>query len=73
MVLILGLLLNMLFLIFGDKIITYFNNKWIRGYLNLTKKFIALEVFVGGGFILYFMYTLSRAAHFIATHPIPLS
>jgi hypothetical protein len=70
MVLIVGLLLNIFGLLYSDKILNYFNNKYIRGYLNFTKKFIALEVLLGGITILYFMYTLSLGIHFIATHPI---
>jgi hypothetical protein len=70
MFLIVALLINIFVLIFSDKIINYFNNKYIKMYLNFTKKFVALEVFVLGSSILYFMYSLSLGVHFIATHPI---
>ena|ERR1700761_3681842 len=67
------LLLNILFLIYYDKLMILFKNKLIRAYLNLTKKFVALEVFVGGLTILYFMYSVNLGIHFIVTHPIVLS
>lgn len=69
-ILIIALLLNIFVLLYSDKIINYFKNKYIRGYLNFTKKFIALEVLVSGGFILYFMYNLTVGIRFIATHPL---
>ena len=53
-----------------DSIIKFFNNKFIRGYLLLNKKFLSIEIFMLGGTILWFMYILINSIHFIATHPI---
>lgn len=64
------LLLNIVLYINMDRIINFFKNKFIRGYLLLNKKFLGLEIFMLGGTILWFMYSLIKAIHFIATHPI---
>ena len=53
-----------------DSIIKFFNNKFIRGYLLLNKKFLSIEIIMLGGTILWFMYSLINSIHFIATHPI---
>ena len=53
-----------------DKIINYFNNKYIVWYLNINKKFLSVEIFFLGCTILYFMSTIVKGIHFIATHPI---
>nr|YP_010170416.1 hypothetical protein K8K84_mgp054 [Phanerochaete carnosa]QRZ60398.1 hypothetical protein [Phanerochaete carnosa] len=73
-ILILGLIIVLLFNMFiyinMSKIIDFFDNKFIRWYLVLNKKFITIEIFILGSTILYFMYTLSIGILFIATHPI---
>ena len=69
-VLLILLLFNILILINMDKIIKIFKNKFILFYLEWNKKVISIEVFLLGGSILYFMYTLSKGILFIATHPI---
>jgi len=63
-------LISVIILLYSDRIINFFNIKLIRWYLNLNKKFIAVETFLLGSLILYFMYNLSIGLHFIATHPI---
>jgi hypothetical protein len=68
--LIVVLLLNIVLYINMDSIIKFFNNKFIRGYLLLNKKFLSIEIFMLGGTILWFMYILINSIHFIATHPI---
>ena len=69
-ILILGLLINVLIVINGDKIINFFTNKYIKLYVKWNMKLIGLEVFGLGASILYFMYNLSMGIRFIATHPI---
>ena len=64
------LLLNIILYINMDKIINYFNNKYIVWYLNINKKFLSVEIFFLGCTILYFMSTIVKGIHFIATHPI---
>jgi hypothetical protein len=64
------LLINILVLINSHRITTFFTNKYIKWYVNLNMKLIKLEVICLGGSILYFLVTLSKATHFIATHPI---
>ena len=68
--LIVVLLLNIVLYINMDSIIKFFNNKFIRGYLLLNKKFLSIEIIMLGGTILWFMYSLINSIHFIATHPI---
>ena len=68
--LIVVLLLNILIYINMDKIIKYFNNKFIKWYLLINKKFLGIEIFLLGGSIIYFMYSLIIGIRFIATHHI---
>ena len=68
--LIIVLIFNMFIYINMDRFINFFNNKFIKWYLVLNKKFISIEIFILGTTILYFMYTLSIGIRFIATHPI---
>lgn len=72
-ILICSLLFNIILLVYSDKFMNLFTNKYIRWYININKKFIGLEVFFLGATILYFMYYLSYGIHFIATHPIIIS
>lgn len=53
-----------------DKIINYFNNKYIKWYLVLNKKMISIEICFLGFTILYFMSSLITGIRFIATHPV---
>ena len=68
--LIIVLLLNIILYINMDRIINFFNNKYVKWYLVINKKFLTVEIFILGGTILYFMYTLITGIQFIATHPI---
>ena len=68
--LILVLLLNIILYINMDRIIKFFNNKFIHWYLLINKKFLSIEIFIMGGTILLFMFNLITGIHFIATHPI---
>jgi len=63
-------IINLLIYLNTDKIINYFNNKYIKWYVSFNKKIIKIELFYLGSVILYFMYTLSSGLHFLATHPI---
>lgn len=61
---------NIIILVYSDKLLNLFTNKYIRWYIGFNKKIIGIEIFFLGGSILYFMYMLSYGIHFIATHPI---
>ncbi len=69
-ILLIAFMVNLLVYINSDKIINYFNNKYIKWYVSLNKKIIRIELFYLGIAIIYFMYTLSTGLHFLATHPI---
>ena len=71
--LIVVLLLNIILYINMDKIINYFNNKYISWYLIFNKKLLSIEIFFLGGSILYFLFTLIKGIRFIAIHPIIIS
>lgn len=62
--------LNAIILIYRDKIVNYFTNKYIRAYLKLNSTIIAIELFFTSLTILYFLFTLSKGLQFIARHPI---
>lgn len=68
--LLLAFMLNILILVYSDKLMNLFSNKYIRWYIAFNKKIIGIEICFLGGSILYFMYVLSYGIHFIATHPI---
>jgi len=68
--LLLAFMLNILIIIYSEKLLNFFTNKYIRWYIAFNKKIIGIELLFLGGSILYFMYVLSYGIHFIATHPI---
>ena len=70
LILLIGFILNIIILIYSDKLLTFFTNKYIRWYIILNKKLIGIEICFLGGSLIYFMYILSYGIHFIATHPI---
>lgn len=69
-ILLLAFMFNILILVYSDKLMNLFTNKYIRWYIAFNKKIIGIEICFLGGSILYFMYVLSYGIHFIATHPI---
>lgn len=69
-IMLIGFIVNFLIYINSDRIIIYFNNKYIKWYVNFNKKIIGIELLFLGSSILYSMYTLSYGLHFLATHPI---
>jgi hypothetical protein len=72
-ILLIFFILNTLLFIYSDKLMNYFKNKYIKWYIYINKKFIAVELFFLSTSLLYFMYILSYGIHFIATHPITFS
>lgn len=62
--------LNAIILIYRDRIVNYFSNKYIRAYLKLNSSIIAIELFITSITILYFLFTMSKGLQFIARHPI---
>lgn len=71
--LLLAFMLNIIILIYSDKLLNLFTNKYIRWYINFNKKVIGIEICFLGGSLLWFLYVLAYGIHFIATHPIILS
>jgi len=71
--LLLAFMFNILVIIYSDKLMNLFTNKYIRWNIYFNKKIISIELLFLGGSILYFMYMLSYGIHFIATHPITIS
>ena len=70
LILLLAFILNIVILVYSDKLMNIFSNKYIRWYIALNKKLIGIEICFLGGSLIYFMYMLSYGIHFIATHPI---
>lgn len=69
-ILLLAFIINITILVYSDKLMSLFTNKYIRWYISINKKLIGIEIMFLGGTLLYFMYNLSYGIHFIATHPI---
>ena len=69
-ILLLAFIINITILVYSDKLMELFTNKYIRWYIWYNKKIIGIEIIFLGGSLLYFMYILSCGIHFIATHPI---
>lgn len=61
---------NAIILIYRDRIVNYFKNKYIRAYLQLNTSIIVLEFVLISITIVYFLFTISRGLQFIARHPI---
>lgn len=68
--LLIAFMFNILIIVYSDKLMNLFTNKYIRWYIAFNKKIVGIEICFLGGSILYFMYILSYGIHFIATHPI---
>ena len=52
--------INAIILIYREKLVNYFSNKYIRAYLKLNTSLIVLELFFLSTTIVYFLYTLSK-------------
>lgn len=65
--------MNAIILVYRDKIVNYFTNKYVRAYLKLNTSLIVLELFFLSVTILYFLYILSKGLQFIARHPVVFS
>jgi hypothetical protein len=52
----------------GRKIINYFNNKYIRAYLNINFRVVIIELFIISFLIFYFFYKICCALIFLITH-----
>jgi hypothetical protein len=61
---------NIIILLYRDKLISYFTNKYIIAYLKLQTHIILFEVIFFITLILYSLYNLAIGIHFIATHPV---
>jgi hypothetical protein len=61
---------NMIILLYREKLIGYFTNKYIVAYLKLQTHIILFEIIFFFSLILYSLYNLAIGIHFIATHPI---
>lgn len=70
LILLLFFMINIIILVYSDKLMNFFKNKFIRWYIAFNKKIIGIEIWFLGSSIIYFMYMLSYGIHFIATHPI---
>ena len=70
LLLIIALLFNIFILINSDRIINFFNNRYIKWYVGITMKFIGLEVFFLGGIIICLMHSLITGIQYIVQHPV---
>jgi hypothetical protein len=70
MVLFIFFFFNVIILLYRDKLIGYFTNKYIVAYLKLQAHIILIETTLFFLLILYFLYNLAVGIHFIATHPV---
>lgn len=70
LLLIIALLFNVIILINSERIINYFNNKYIKWYVGITMKFIGLEVIILGGTIIFGMHSLITGIQYIVQHPV---
>ena len=73
LILLIAFIIQILILIYSDKIMSFFSNKYIRWYIQFNKKILGIEVCFLGISLVYFMYQLSYGIHFIATHPITIT
>lgn len=66
-------IINTFVLIYSDRILNFFKNKYIRAYIIFNKKMIGLEILILSISLLYFLFTLSKGLHFICTHPVNIT
>lgn len=65
------IIFNLLVIVYNDRLINKFKNKFIIWYLTINKKIIGIKIIFISITILYFMFQLSYGIHFFfATHPI---
>jgi len=69
-ILLLAFIINITILVYSDKLMSLFTNKYIIWYITINKKLIGIEIIFLSVSLLYFMFSLSSGIHFIATHPI---
>lgn len=69
-ILLLAFIINITILVYSDKLMSLFTNKYIIWYIRINKKLIGIEIVFLSVSLLYFMFNLSSGIHFIATHPI---
>lgn len=64
--------INVLTVIFRDRLANYFKNKYIVTYLNISKYLLIVELVSLFFLILFFLLNLAYGLHFLATHPIKI-
>lgn len=64
------LVFNLILYSYKDKLISYFKNEYIIGYINIVTKFIISEIMFISLIMIYNLYYVLRAAHFLVTHPL---
>jgi hypothetical protein len=69
-ILLLAFIINITILVYSDKLMSLFTNKYIIWYITINKKLIGIEIIFLSVSLLYFLFSLSSGIHFIATHPI---
>lgn len=60
-------------LVFREKILSFFQNKFILLYFNIQYKIMYIEYFILSGLILYDFYMIIKISHFLCTYPIDVS
>ena len=60
-------------LVFKDKILSFFKNKYLLLYLNLQFKVIYFEAFLLFILILYDFYNILNISYFLCIHPIDIN
>ena len=65
MILFLAFIVNIIIIIYSDKLMNYFTNKYIRWYILYNKKVIGIEIAFLSISILYFMYKLLYNFYFL--------
>lgn len=64
---------NLLIVIFRDKLLNYFTNKYIVGYLKLQFKVLFFELFVISLLIFYALGYLAYGLYFLVRHPVMIN
>ena len=66
-------LYNIILLLYKDKLLKFFKNKYILMYLNLQFKIMIIENFILNVFLLHNFYYLLKGLHFLVIYPININ
>ena len=69
-ILIMFFVFNTFVFVYSNRLLERFKNKYIKLYINISRKFIAIELGFLACAIIYFMFSIIKGLLFIIKHPV---